>query len=403
MGRESREVLPALLRPRVKPEHRPYRTVAGHVRIGSVVHGIGAEIEDPRGWVWELIQAMDGTREPERIAVEVAAAHPAPDANDVFQAMADLRQAGFLEDAAAGIPTVFSARERERYGRGVPLLRWMDSSPRANAWDLQLALSHARVLLIGLGGAGGVAAQGLVASGVGRLHCVDPDVVELSNLNRQVLYREPDIGRRKVDAAVASLRALNSDVRLTGEATAVRSPADLARLLSTGPPDGAPPAADMVEGARATETPEPPRYDLLVLGADRPAALRTWANRVCLETGTPWIDGGYQGPLVTVGAYAPGRSGCLECHRITLAESRDLGLPPGEDEATVSPRMPWSPVNAVTATLAGALFVYAATAMLTGVPVLPPGFRLEFNLVRPGEPGFDPVLHRPDCPACGGA
>lgn len=114
MGRESREVLPALLRPRVKPEHRPYRTVAGHVRIGSVVHGIGAEIEDPDGWVWELIQAMDGTREPERIAVEVAAAHPAPDANDVFQAMADLRQAGFLEDAAAGIPTVFSARERER-------------------------------------------------------------------------------------------------------------------------------------------------------------------------------------------------------------------------------------------------------------------------------------------------
>ncbi|MEU3748572.1 MULTISPECIES: ThiF family adenylyltransferase [Streptomyces] len=393
MGRNVSAVLGGLALPRVKPEHRPYRTADGHVRIGSVIHGLGAEIEDTDGWVWTLVRALDGTRDPGRIAAAVAAAHPAPDEDDVLRAIADLREAGFLEDAAAGVPEELTERDRIRYGRGVPLLRWMDTSSRTDSWDAQRTLSRARVLLIGLGGAGGVAAQGLVASGVGFLHCVDPDVVELSNLNRQVLYRERDIGRPKVEAALESLRALNSDVVVTGEDAEVRGPEDLARLLGTATATGT--GTGAAAGGR--------RYDLLVLCADQPAALRSWVNRACLEADTPWTDGGYRGPLVTTSVYAPGRSGCLECHRATQADSRDLRLPAGEDEATVSPRMPWSPVNAVTASLAGALFVYAAIAALTGVPALPAGFRLELNLVRPGEPGFEPVLRRADCPACGGA
>lgn len=156
---EQSSVAASLSRPRVKPEHRPYRTVDGHVRIGSVVHGIGAEIADPEGWVWALTQAMDGYRSPQQIAVEVAQAHATPNVADVLQAITDLSQAGFLEDAATELPEAFSAREGIRYGRGVALLRWMDLSARANSWDLQLALSRAKVLLIGLSGAGEAAAH----------------------------------------------------------------------------------------------------------------------------------------------------------------------------------------------------------------------------------------------------
>ncbi|MFD5759884.1 HesA/MoeB/ThiF family protein, partial [Streptomyces sp. NPDC127044] len=207
-----------LRRPRIKPEHRPYRTIDGNVRIGSVIHGIGAEIEDPQGWVWTLVETMDGTREPAAVVGEVLRAHPElPDLTpeDARQAMADLLDAGFVEDAAAPVPV--SERERLRYSRGVPLLRWMDLGPRTSPWDAQLRLRRARVLLVGIGGTGGYAAQSLVASGVGRLHCVDPDVVELSNLNRQPLFRESDLGRPKVTASLSTLLALNADVKLNGE------------------------------------------------------------------------------------------------------------------------------------------------------------------------------------------
>ncbi|MET9729366.1 ThiF family adenylyltransferase [Streptomyces sp. NPDC006458] len=366
----------SLRRPRVKPEHRPYRTVEGHVRIGGVVYGIGAEIADPHGWIWRLMEAMDGSRDPSGVVAEVVAGHPGVSGDDVLQAMADLRDAGFVEDAAAPVPV--SDRERERYSRGVPLLRWMDLGPRASAWEAQLALSRARVLLLGVGGTGGHAAQCLVASGVGHVHCVDPDVVELSNLNRQPLFREADIGRPKVDAALSTLRALNSDVTVTGERTEVRGPDGLRALLGRVRPD------------------------LLVLAADRPADLRRWANRGCLALGLPWVDAGYRGPLVTAGVYAPGRGACWECLREGEAARRDLRLAPGQDEEVASPRMPWNPATAVTAGLSGALLAHAALALLTGVPALDPGVRFGLNLMLPGDPLVQRFPRRPDCPACGG-
>ncbi|MET7475655.1 ThiF family adenylyltransferase [Streptomyces sp. NPDC005648] len=353
------------------------------MRIGSVVHGIGAEIEDPDGWVWALTQALDGTRTAPEIADTVAVAHPGLAAADVLGAMADLAEAGFLEDASAPMADGFSGRGRERYGRGVALLRWMDRSPRIDSWELQLRLAHARVLLVGLGGAGGLAAQGLVASGVGHLHCVDPDVVELSNLNRQVIYRERDIGRPKIDAALESLRALNSDVEVTGTRTEIGAVEDLEALLRRGSEDG--------------------RHDLLVLSADRPSGIRHWANRACLSTGTPWVEGGYRGPCVSVGVYAPGRGACFECHRDQDADSRDLRLAPGQDPESVSPRMDWGPVNAATAILSAGLLVHAALNALTGVPAVEPGFRYGMNLMLPGEPETNRYPRRPACPACGGS
>ncbi|MFK0018075.1 HesA/MoeB/ThiF family protein [Streptomyces sp. NPDC090798] len=401
-----------LRRPRIKPEHRPYRTIDGNVRIGSVIHGIGAEIEDPQGWVWTLVETMDGTREPSAVVGEVLRAHPElPDLTpeDARQAMADLLDAGFVEDAAAPVPV--SERERLRYSRGVPLLRWMDLGPRTSPWDAQLRLRRARVLLVGVGGTGGYAAQSLVASGVGHLHCVDPDVVELSNLNRQPLFRESDLGHPKVTAALATLRALNSDVTVTGERREIRHPADLAQLIRAGAPEapsepkqaGPSRAPSQPKQAGTPEVPYPSRdsYDLLVLAADRPDDIRRWANRVCLAADLPWVDAGYRGPLVTAGVHVPGRGACWECLRAGEVARRELRLAPGQDDEVASPHLPWNPATAVTAGLSGGLLAHAALALLTGVPALDPGFRFGMNLMLPGDPVLQRFPRRPDCPACG--
>lgn len=83
----------------------------------------------------------------------------------------------------------------------------------------QVTLASSQVLIIGLGGLGCPAAQYLAGAGVGQLHLIDRDVVELTNLHRQGLYTEADIGRRKVDAAASRLGAINADVSITARHT----------------------------------------------------------------------------------------------------------------------------------------------------------------------------------------
>lgn len=385
----------AMWRPRIKPEHAAYRTMGGNVRIGGVIYGIGSEIEDPDGWIWTLSEAMDGTRKPRAVITEVLRRHPKVTDAEVTQALQQLIEAGFVEDAGAPPPSGLSEREQERYRRGAALLRWMDLTPRESTWDVQLRLRRARVLLCGVGGTGGVAAQGLVASGVGHLHCVDPDVVELSNLNRQLIYREDDIGRFKIDAAVDHLRSLNSDVVVTGERREIRDAGDLAALLAApaSPPDA---------GSQAAESPPAQGYDLLVLCADRPPVIRRWANQVCLARKVPWVDGGYRGPLATAGMYVPGDGPCWECLH-SGAESPDLCPAQDVDDERLSPRVPWNPVNAVSAGISGNLVTHAALALLTGVPPLQPGVRFGVNLMVPGDPVLQQSPRLKDCPACGKA
>ena len=78
----------------------------------------------------------------------------------------------------------------------------------------QIHLREARVLVIGAGGLGSPAAFYLAAAGVGTLGIIDPDKVELSNLQRQILHATADIGRLKVESAQAKLNDLNPDVEI---------------------------------------------------------------------------------------------------------------------------------------------------------------------------------------------
>lgn len=118
----------------------------------------------------------------------------------------------------------FSAEELERYRRHI-LLKEIGGAG-------QQKLKAASVALIGAGGLGAPAALYLAAAGVGRLWIVDPDVVGLSNLQRQILYRSQDIGRPKVERAAEALAALNGNV--TVEPVAERLGDDNAQRLLAG-------------------------------------------------------------------------------------------------------------------------------------------------------------------------
>ncbi len=117
-------------RPRIKPEHAAYRTADGRIRIGGGVFGIAAEIADPCGWLWSLVRAVDGTAGPAEIIDRVRLTHPEAAEADVLEALEGLIGAGYVEDAAAGVPADFSRREQQRYSRSVRYFRWVDLRPR---------------------------------------------------------------------------------------------------------------------------------------------------------------------------------------------------------------------------------------------------------------------------------
>ena len=100
----------------------------------------------------------------------------------------------------------FTAEELERYGRHLVLPNF--------GLEGQQKLKSARVLVIGAGGLGAPLLQYLAAAGIGTIGIADFDVVEASNLQRQVLFSVDDVGRKKVDAAKARLLGLNPYIQI---------------------------------------------------------------------------------------------------------------------------------------------------------------------------------------------
>src|SRR5262249_42028499 len=99
-----------------------------------------------------------------------------------------------------------SVAERHRYSRHLLL-------PDVGE-DGQRKLKAARVLLVGAGGRGSPAALYLAAAGVGTIGLVDFDVVDLTNLQRQIIHGTPDVGRSKLDSARDRIAAINPEVRV---------------------------------------------------------------------------------------------------------------------------------------------------------------------------------------------
>jgi len=96
--------------------------------------------------------------------------------------------------------------ELERYARHIVL--------REVGGPGQRKLKSARVALVGAGAIGGAALPALAGAGVGRLTVIDDDIVELSNLHRQLIFREDQVGQSKSETAALFARALNSDVEI---------------------------------------------------------------------------------------------------------------------------------------------------------------------------------------------
>ncbi|MEL7484405.1 MAG: HesA/MoeB/ThiF family protein [Planctomycetota bacterium] len=164
-----------------------------------------------------------------------------------------------------------------RYHRQMLLPGWGE--------DAQQRLGDASALVVGVGALGSVSAELLVRAGVGRVVVVDRDVIELTNLQRQMLYAEADVGRSKAEAAADRLRAINSSVCIEA-------------------------IAEDVRGERALELVE--AADIIVDGTDN-FETRYVLNDAAVARDIPMVYGGAVGTVGTVLPVVPGVGPCLRC------------------------------------------------------------------------------------------
>ena len=243
----------------------------------------------------------------------------------------------------------FSDAEVDRYARHLVL--------REIGGPGQQKLKAARVLIVGAGGLGAPAALYLAAAGVGHIALADPDVVDLSNLQRQVIYATADAGRTKAAAAAERLSALNPHVVAEGLQV---------RLDEAN-------AAGIVEG-----------YDLVLDGTDD-FATRFAVNAACVATGRPLVSGAIERWTGQIGVFAG-----KPCYRCLVAE-----IPPGAETcASVG-------VVGALAGVIGSMMALEAVKLITGAGEALAGRLLIYDALS-GETRTVRVGADPDCAVCGG-
>lgn len=200
------------------------------------------------------------------------------------------------------VPEALTERERERYLRHVT----MDEVGEAG----QLKLKKARVLCIGAGGLGSPAAYYLAAAGVGTIGIVDYDVVDRSNLQRQILHSDERVGMAKTESARRTLLALNPDIQVIPHETRLTS-ANVDELFS--------------------------KYDLILDGCDN-FPTRYLVNDACVKHKKPNVHGSIYRFDGQVTVFWPGRGPCYRClypeppppeMAPSCAEAGVLGVLPG--------------------------------------------------------------------------
>lgn len=156
---------------------------------------------------------------------------------------------------------------------------------RNQCGNVQDILKKKKVLVLGCGGIGSHVGWNLTTMGIGEISFVDFDVIELSNLNRQLLYEEKDVGKHKVEVLKEKLQNVNSDVVINAICQKISSESDLEKICTDKP------------------------YDLIIKSVDSPLAISKWLDSVCKKNKLRYISAIVMDSYLAAGpTYIPGKT-----------------------------------------------------------------------------------------------
>ena len=190
----------------------------------------------------------------------------------------------YILPAVAG-GSELSSRDLEKYSRQVML--------EEIGYEGQLKLKKAKACVVGVGGLGNPIVTRLVAMGIGTIRIVDRDVIEISNLHRQTMFDESDIGQVKVEVAAKKLKKMNSDVIIEALPVSVNDYT----------------ALDVVEGC-----------DVVIDALDSVNA-RYSLNKACIKKNIPFVTGAAVGVSGQVFTILPHQTACYHCIFPSLDEN----------------------------------------------------------------------------------
>ena len=183
----------------------------------------------------------------------------------------------YILPAVAGGSDELTKKELDKFSRQVML--------EEIGYQGQLKLKNAKVCVVGVGGLGNPITTRLTAMGVGTLRIVDRDIIELSNLHRQTMFDEDDVGQVKVEVAAKKLQKLNPDCNIEALAVSVNDYT----------------ALEVVAGC-----------DVVVDALDSVNA-RYALNKACVKFGIPFVTGAAVGVSGQIFTILPGTSACYHC------------------------------------------------------------------------------------------
>ena len=158
-----------------------------------------------------------------------------------------------------------------------------------NRWDYQKRIRDCKIIVLGAGGTGSQALLFLAASGFGNISCVDFDKVEITNLNRQIIYKAEDVGKPKILQAEKRIKEFNPEINFTAYHEKI---ADYDRLV------------ELLTG-----------QDICICCADVPPIyIRSVINKATIQVGIPTMYGGIYADHVNIGPFViPHKTGCFQC------------------------------------------------------------------------------------------
>lgn len=251
------------------------------VRVGPhATHATELELTGPQFF---FLSIADGHRTGAELRQEVMAEFGERSCDDLEPWLEHLVERGVLTSIESASAAVAPART-DRYSRH----KLFFASIGADAVECQVRLRDTSVAVVGVGGIGTWVAYLLAAAGVGHLRLVDPDIIEESNLTRQVLFAPKDIGKSKVIVAESRLREQNPDIRVDVSTAQIRGADDLTGAVG--------------------------QVDLLILSANSPAQIHDWVDEYSIHRNIPWIRAGYaHSKVLCRPLFVPGLTGCLAC------------------------------------------------------------------------------------------